>query len=122
MSAADRVLKEIAAQRTKQIMETKIPSVPSNSFIVAYLESFRSRPSDADTVKALETSNESDVLLKEAYEALDEKKWDDAIEKMKQAIEKNDFSAEVIAAKAFNLKSTFGFLMGEGNGVFDMFP
>ena len=113
MAAPDRLLKIISQQRTKAIMETKVYSMPSETFISAYMDSFRVSPTDAEILSDLNSDLESDSLLKKAYDSAAAKKWQDSFDFCQQAIVADSFYSESIKAKALNYRGTLHFLMGK---------
>jgi mitochondrial import receptor subunit TOM70 len=113
LNAVDRLIKEIATERTKETMATKKPSMPSKSFITAYMDSFRAQPSDGKIIAELETKSNSDLALKKTFEFASKGQWQDSFQACNEAIELDDFSEDFVKAKAFNYRGTLEFLRGE---------
>ncbi|KAH6591955.1 hypothetical protein BASA50_008354 [Batrachochytrium salamandrivorans] len=112
MTAPDRILKKISADMTAEFSKTKIPQMPSKTFIRAYMDSFRAEPSQVSIVENCQDTSESIQILKQAAEAIKERSWTEAFEHCVRAIDVNDFQNEKIEAIAHNLRGTFSFLMG----------
>jgi import receptor subunit TOM70 len=113
MIAPDRLLKVIAGERAAKIMKDKVAIMPSDSFISAYMNSFRAKPSNADVVSQLAGSNVSDGELLKVFEFAKKGKWVDSLNAVTNALEKNDFSVEKLKAIALNYRGTIYFLMGK---------
>jgi import receptor subunit TOM70 len=93
-------------------MLTKEKKLPSETFISAYLDSFRAKPSTEDLIKADDSTDESTLLLKQACEMLDKRDWSGCLELINQSILKNSWTSPKTHAKALNLRATFTFLIG----------
>jgi import receptor subunit TOM70 len=113
LNSVDRLLKDIATEKTKEIMASKVPAMPSPSFITAYMDSFRAQPSDAKVVAGLETANKSDLELKKTFEFSTARKWQESFDSCIAAIDADDFSDDTIKAKAYNFRGTLEFLRGQ---------
>lgn len=113
MAAPDRILKIIALERAKEIMETKVYTMPSETFISAYMDSFRATPTDSQIIEELNSDLESDSLLKKAFDSAAAKKWQHSYDLCEQAIVADAFESNLIKAKAFNYRGTLNFLMGK---------
>jgi import receptor subunit TOM70 len=113
MQPVDRMITSIASKKTKETLESKNNTVsfPSETFLRAYLDSFRARPSDADIVLGLELTEESDLLLQKSFSAYKSRKWEESYDYCEKAIELDKFSSNLIKSKALNYKATFFFLM-----------
>lgn len=112
MAAPDRLLKEIASEKTIEIMKGKDIKMPSETFIAAYMDSFRALPSDAQIISTVESDAESTMLLKSAFESVAKRSWQQAFDFCDQSITVGKFSDEIAESKALNLRGTFHFLMG----------
>ncbi|KAI8900668.1 hypothetical protein BC833DRAFT_580978 [Globomyces pollinis-pini] len=112
MAAPDRLLKVISTQRTEEIMKSKVTTMPSQTFISAYMDSFRATPSDAQIVLDLESETESDLLLKKTFTAYTKREWQTSFDLVNLAIKEDKFSDKLIKAKAYNYRATLHFLMG----------
>jgi import receptor subunit TOM70 len=112
MAAPDRLLKIISAKRTKIIMQDKVYSMPSETFISAYMDSFRSSPSDATIVASSASASESDLLLKGTFALATARKWQESYDATEAAIKSDSFSSEALKAIALNYRGTLRFLMG----------
>jgi import receptor subunit TOM70 len=115
MAAPDRILKVIASQKAIEISKTKQLSIPSQTFITAYLDSFRATPTDADIINELEDEDESVKLLKQVYIAKASRNWQESLDFVTKSIEANTFTDDKIKAKALNYRGTLLFLMGNVN-------
>lgn len=114
MAAPDRLLQVLANDRTKLIMVSKVHSVPSETFVSAYMDSFRATPLDSTIVLALSTAEfASDELLKQTFNSALNRKWQASLESCHEALEVGLFSSDLIKAKALNYRGTIRFLMGQ---------
>ncbi|KAI8919613.1 hypothetical protein BC831DRAFT_430948 [Entophlyctis helioformis] len=112
MAAPDRVLKVLATRSTAEVMKTKVAKMPSSTFIAAYLDSFRAAPTHASIVADHESTQDAVRLLKDAFVSLGAREWQKAFDLVCGAIETGSFENDVVEAIAYNLRSTFHFLMG----------
>ncbi|KAJ3276098.1 TOM (translocase of outer membrane) complex component [Terramyces sp. JEL0728] len=112
LAAPDRILKVIATAKARDVMKTKVAKMPSETFISAYMDSFRTIPNDYTITAELDTTNESDLLLKKTFEAAKARKWQESFDLAEETIAADDFSTEFIKAKALNYRGTILFLMG----------
>jgi import receptor subunit TOM70 len=115
MAAPDRILKVIASERATELLASKNETMPSETFITAYLDSFRSTPTDSTIIKELEASesDESLKVLKQAFEFVAKHEWQKSLELVSSAIELNTFVETSVKAKALNYRGTMYFLMGK---------
>lgn len=113
IQSADRVLRSLATEKVKERMEDlkNNESLPSPSFISAYLGSFRFDYCERLTSLALDNSSQGDLKMANVRDALKKKDWDSAYAFCKEALEAGLLNAD-IHALALNLYGTFNFLMG----------
>ncbi|KAH0151787.1 hypothetical protein KCU67_g10105, partial [Aureobasidium melanogenum] len=120
--AVERLLKKVAEQKAKAIMEKKQRRLPSATFITNYLQSFRDR-------KLAETISESSDLaensgkwwLRKGLLAMDKKTgegYNEAAEAYEKAIEAGDLGEN--EALAYNMRGTFKYLRGETDAIDDL--
>ncbi|CAO3592962.1 unnamed protein product [Absidia cylindrospora] len=110
----ERILKEVASTRAKEIMKIKTHRLPSNTYVSAYLDSFRPAKLDLPT-----TTDESsgDYYFAKAYHSLLDKDYTTALEASENAVALGCSPAYLPAA--LNLKGTFVFLKGDTKGALD---
>lgn len=112
MASPDRVLKELAAAKAKQMFASRTAALPSDTFLTAYFDSFRAQPSHESLVVSSDNKHESVVLLRTAFDCVKLHSYKDALDAVNKAIEVADFANDSFAAFALNLRGTIYFLMG----------
>ncbi|KAI8916161.1 hypothetical protein EDD86DRAFT_273010 [Gorgonomyces haynaldii] len=113
MAAPDRILKQLASVRTQEILKTKTPKMPSETFISAYMDSFRALPHISTLLIELAGDLESSALLREAGEKVNAREWTAAYELVNKSLSLEEFESSKAQALALNLRGTFHFLMGQ---------
>ncbi|KAJ3043774.1 TOM (translocase of outer membrane) complex component [Rhizophlyctis rosea] len=113
ITATDRVLKIIGKKKAEEVMKTKKSRLPSETFIAAYMDSFRLTSTGAKAIAELDGNEEADLLIKKAYAAVATRNWAEAYQFSVQSIENGNFSTQNLKALAYNLRGTFNFLKGD---------
>ncbi|ORZ05480.1 hypothetical protein BCR42DRAFT_337937 [Absidia repens] len=110
----ERILKEVASSRAKEIMKIKTHRLPSNNYVSAYLHSFRPAKLELPTTT---DKDSGDYYFAKAYGALLDKDYTTALEASEMAVELGCSPAYLPAA--LNLKGTFVFLKGDNEGALE---
>ncbi|KAI4746873.1 hypothetical protein E4T50_02799 [Aureobasidium sp. EXF-12298] len=112
--AVERLLKKVAEQKAKAIMEKKQRRLPSATFITNYLQSFRDRKlSDTISESSDLAENSGKWWLRKGLLAMDKKTgegYNEAAEAFEKAIEAGDLGEN--EALAYNMRGTFKYLRG----------
>lgn len=111
--AMERLLKKVSEQKAKELVKTKKQRLPSPTFVSAYLDSFR----QDNTPMSSAEGDSGDAYYNRARKALQEKKYDDAMEAFDKAVELGCSQQ----AQALNMKGTFVFLKGDTQGAVEDF-
>ncbi|GAA5853383.1 hypothetical protein JCM8547_002435 [Rhodosporidiobolus lusitaniae] len=111
-ASVERVMKALAAQKASEIMAKREPSLPSPTFITAYLTAFR--PQTPPTLPP--SPSQGDRTLQLAFEALDAKDFPHAFTLFSEALDQTPSTAEGKAA-ALNMRATFKFIMSDAEGA-----
>ncbi|TPX64440.1 hypothetical protein SpCBS45565_g05841 [Spizellomyces sp. 'palustris'] len=119
LSSADRILKTLAQTKAKEAIKSKSPRLPSDTFIAAYMDSFRlstEKPTVASkgtgAVLTQAAIEEGDAHLQRAFQAISDRKWDVAYEASTASVESGKLSS-FFEPLAYNLRATFSFLRGD---------
>ncbi|KAI9301753.1 hypothetical protein BJ944DRAFT_257413 [Cunninghamella echinulata] len=114
--AMERLLKQVASTRAKEIMETKknTLTLPSSTYVKAYLDSFR--PTNIELPTTTDESS-GDYYLAKAFRAVAESDYKCAAEYSEKAVELGCSSTYL--PYALNLKGTFVFLKGDAQGALE---
>ncbi|KAK7207180.1 hypothetical protein BZA70DRAFT_270670 [Myxozyma melibiosi] len=110
----DRMLMQCGEERAKGLLQNKTKSLPSISFVTAYIDSFHKRETPESITGAAEGSG--NAYLKQAIEASEKKTLAghyEALELVNKAI---DAEAEDLAW-ALDMRGTFKFLMADNEGA-----
>ncbi|CAO3609588.1 unnamed protein product [Cunninghamella echinulata] len=112
----ERLLKQVASTRAKEIMETKknTLTLPSSTYVKAYLDSFR--PTNIELPTTTDESS-GDYYLAKAFRAVAESDYKCAAEFSEKAVELGCSSTYL--PYALNLKGTFVFLKGDAQGALE---
>ncbi|KAI8093661.1 uncharacterized protein BX664DRAFT_112005 [Halteromyces radiatus] len=110
----ERLLKQLASTRAKEIMQAKKHRLPSTTYVSAYLDSFR--PANIELPTTTDESS-GDFHFAKAYRAALAKDYPTALEASEKAIELGCSAAYLPAA--LNLKGTFVFLKGDTQGALE---
>ncbi|KAI4737452.1 hypothetical protein E4T50_12048 [Aureobasidium sp. EXF-12298] len=120
--SVERLLKKVAEEKAKVIMEKKQRRLPSATFITNYLQSFRDRQlSDSISEGADLPENSGKWWLRKGLLAMDKKTgegYNEAAEAYEKAIEAGDLSEN--EAFAYNMRGTFKYLRGEADAIDDL--
>ncbi|KAG9735802.1 hypothetical protein KCU73_g10417, partial [Aureobasidium melanogenum] len=120
--AVERLLKKVAEQKAKAIMEKKQRRLPSATFITNYLQSFRDRKlSDTISESSDLAENSGKWWLRKGLLAMDKKTgegYNEAAEAYEKAIEAGDLGEN--EALAYNMRGTFKYLRGETDAIDDL--
>ncbi|KAG9513569.1 hypothetical protein E4T52_13579 [Aureobasidium sp. EXF-3400] len=120
--AVERLLKKVAEQKAKAIMEKKQRRLPSATFITNYLQSFRDRKlSDTISESSDLAENSGKWWLRKGLLAMDKKTgegYNEAAEAFEKAIEAGDLGEN--EALAYNMRGTFKYLRGETDAIDDL--
>ncbi|GAA5839632.1 hypothetical protein JCM11251_003563 [Rhodosporidiobolus azoricus] len=111
--SVERVMKSLASLKASQILSTREPTLPSPTFITAYLTAFR--PSPAPKLPA-ENPSQGDRTLELAFEALEAKDFPHALTLFNEALDQEPSTVEGKAA-ALNMRATFKFIMSDAEGA-----
>ncbi|MCO5604664.1 hypothetical protein L7F22_058834 [Adiantum nelumboides] len=112
--AVERVLKKIATSKAKEILRTREPKLPSPTFVTAYLEAFRPKP----TPELPQNPSQGDETLIRAYEACQARDYPHAFTLFNEAIEQG-LSNEDLEALAHNMRGTFKFVIGNAKSALE---
>ena len=113
--AVERLLKEVAEQKAKTIMDGKKNKLPSATFITNYLQSFRTRPPPAgleETADLDENSGKGQLQI--AIKAMQSKTaegYAKAAASFDKALELGDVGDH--EAFAYNMRGTFRYINGQ---------
>ncbi|KAG9551990.1 hypothetical protein KCU79_g12920, partial [Aureobasidium melanogenum] len=120
--AVERLLKKVAEQKAKAIMEKKQRRLPSATFITNYLQSFRDRKlSDTISESSDLAENSGKWWLRKGLLAMDKKTgegYNEAAEAFEKAIEAGELGGN--EALAYNMRGTFKYLRGETDAIDDL--
>ncbi|KAJ3241548.1 TOM (translocase of outer membrane) complex component [Chytriomyces hyalinus] len=111
ISTTDRVLKDLGTAKATEVMKTKVARLPSETFVKAYMDSFRPKNFGASIVAEFPTELPGDALLHKSYEAILARDWATATSALEEALEKE--MSENVRAFALNTMGTFSFLKGD---------
>ncbi|KAI4854923.1 hypothetical protein E4T45_03646, partial [Aureobasidium sp. EXF-8846] len=120
--SVERLLKKVAEEKAKVIMEKKQRRLPSATFITNYLQSFRDRQlSDSISESADLPENSGKWWLRKGLLAMDKKTpegYNEAAEAYEKAIDAGDLAEN--EAFAYNMRGTFKYLRGEADAIEDL--
>lgn len=120
--SVERLLKKVAEEKAKAIMEKKQRRLPSSTFITNYLQSFRDRKlSDSISESADLPENSGKWWLRKGLLAMDKKTgegYNEAAEAYEKAIDAGDLAEN--EAFAYNMRGTFKYLRGEADAIDDL--
>ncbi|KAJ3186541.1 TOM (translocase of outer membrane) complex component [Gaertneriomyces sp. JEL0708] len=117
LAATDRVLKSMAQQKAKVLMETRVAKLPSDTFTSAYMDSFHMTTKGVDAILKIEPVEEGDKEVLKAYEAVGKRDWSTAHEAVLAAFSNGNLSTTFVPL-AHNLRATFHFLLGDVDSAF----
>lgn len=112
MTNADRVLQAIGTKKAAELLADRPERLPSDSFVTAYMESFRQSSANIPDLLKIPVVTDSDIILHDALQAILDKKYSDAMNLCSKAIANGKMSTE-LEGIAYNLRGTFKFLVGK---------
>ncbi|KAI8819490.1 import receptor [Fimicolochytrium jonesii] len=112
LGSCDRILKNFAQSKAQEQIKNKVPRLPSDTFITAFMDSFRLTSKGAKTIVQHKAEKPGDKLVKKAFQGIIDHKWDEAQTATVEAVESGELSA-FWEPLAYNLRATFGFLRGD---------
>ncbi|TPX35003.1 hypothetical protein SmJEL517_g02511 [Synchytrium microbalum] len=112
VASTDRILKDIGKKMAEELMASKEKRLPSETFITAYMDSFRQTSTQISKITSLKAEQEGDTLVQEAFSLIASRKYKEAYEASVKAIKSGQFSAK-FEPLAYNLCGTFHFLKGD---------
>ncbi|KAK4453823.1 mitochondrial outer membrane 72K protein [Podospora aff. communis PSN243] len=114
-NAVERLLKKFAETKAKEILSTKAPKLPSSTFVINYLQSFRSKPRPAGLEESADLPEETGKgQLQIGLNHLDNKNtpaYEAAAAAFDKALELGDLGEH--EAFAYNMRGTFRCLRGK---------
>lgn len=117
--ALERLLKKVAEQKGKAILEAKGKKLPSATFVSNYLQSFRPKPIPEGLDEAADLSEESGKgQLRKGFLAMAKKTGDgyeEAARAFEKALELGDLGD--YEALALNMRATFTYLEGNAQAA-----
>ncbi|KAJ3407550.1 hypothetical protein CcCBS67573_g00680 [Chytriomyces confervae] len=111
ITTTDRVLKDLGTAKATEAWKSKVIRFPSDTFVKAYMESFRPKNFGASIVAGFPSELAGDALLAKSYEAIVAKDWASAMSILDEALAAE--MSENVRAFALNTKATFSFLKGD---------
>ncbi|KAI9037621.1 putative mitochondrial outer membrane translocase receptor (TOM70) [Aspergillus affinis] len=118
-NSLERLLKKVAEQKGKAIVEAKGKKLPSPTFVSNYLQSFRPQPLPEGLEESVELSEDSGKgLLRKGLIAMAKKTGDgyeEASTSFEKALEVGDLGE--FEALALNLRATFTYLSGNAQAA-----
>ncbi|RKO84808.1 hypothetical protein BDK51DRAFT_31162, partial [Blyttiomyces helicus] len=110
LQAVDRIVKQVGKVKATELFQSH--SLILVFYALAYMDSFRFTSRGAPEIADREAVEEGDVLIKAAFAAAAERKWVEARKACIEGIETGKLS-DGFEFLAYNLRGTFGFLMGD---------
>lgn len=118
-SSLERLLKKVAEQKSKAILDARTKKLPSATFVSNYLQSFRPMSLPEGLEESVELSEDSGKgLLRRGLIAMGKKTGDgyeDAASSFEKALEVGDL--QEFEALALNMRATFTYLGGNAAGA-----
>ncbi|KAJ3397577.1 TOM (translocase of outer membrane) complex component [Lobulomyces angularis] len=111
VESVDRVLKNIGTQKAAEIIKTRKEKLPSDTFITAYMESFRRTSSELSNFLTGSDITMADKVFKKAVMNIMNQEFAKAKSNIEKSIELGSLSKE-FEAFAYSLRGTFSFLTG----------
>ncbi|GAA5973994.1 hypothetical protein JCM11641_008202 [Rhodosporidiobolus odoratus] len=111
-ASVERVMKQLASEQAATILAQREPSLPSPTFITAYLTAFR--PSPPPALPANPSTGDNTLQL--AFEALSAKDFTHAFSLFNESLNQGISSPEN-KAEALNMRATFKFIMSDAEGA-----
>ncbi|ORX40842.1 mitochondrial import receptor subunit tom40 [Kockovaella imperatae] len=113
-ASVERCLKNLAAKKAKEMLDTREPKLPSPTFISSYLSAFR--PHEKPTLPENSTQGDQTLLL--AFDAQEAADYAHAMTLANEAIDQG-ISWKQGQAEAYNMRGTYKFLIGDSVGARD---
>ncbi|KAK3069275.1 TOM (translocase of outer membrane) complex component [Teratosphaeriaceae sp. CCFEE 6253] len=121
--AVERLLKKVAEQKAKAIMEGKEKKLPSPTFVSNYLQSFRARPLPVGLEESAELEEGSGKwYLRKGLLAIQQRTgegYTEAADCFDKAIEKDHLDKHEFSAYAYNMRGTFRYLKGGNDSALE---
>lgn len=118
-NSLERLLKKIAEQKSKAILESRSKKLPSATFVSNYLQSFRPKPLPEGLEESVDLPEDSGKgLLRKGLVAMGKKTGDgyeEAAAAFEKALEVGDLGE--CEALALNMRATFTYLGGNASGA-----
>ena len=119
--SVERLLKKVAEAKAKTILQGKVKKLPSPTFVINYLQSFRPKPAPEGLEETADVEEETGIgQLKAGLIAMNKKTgegYDTAAVCFDKALELGDLGDH--EAFAHNMRGTFRYLRGENNDALD---
>lgn len=119
--SVERLLKKVAEQKGKAILENKTKRLPSSTFVSNYLQSFRQKPVPAGLEDSADIAEDSGKgQLRKSLHSITMKTaeaYADADESVQKAIELNELGEH--EALAYNMRGTFKYLKGDNRDALE---
>ena len=109
----ERLLKKVAEQKAREMLQDRSARMPASSFISAYLDAFRQKPAPEITS---EDESQGDVHLKRALDSIAARQYKTAISHLQDA-EGKPFGSADLEALALNTAATFKFVRADVEGA-----
>ncbi|KAI9340794.1 hypothetical protein DFJ73DRAFT_844470 [Zopfochytrium polystomum] len=119
IAMTDRILKDIGKAKTDELMKVKTPRLPSDTFVKAYMDSFRPSFNGADVVAAMQDVTQGDAAVKKAFALLPSHEWAKSMAAVGEALKLK--LSRPFEIHGLNLAGTFAFLRGDVNGAAELF-
>ncbi|KAI8809786.1 hypothetical protein BJ742DRAFT_738047 [Cladochytrium replicatum] len=119
MDATDRVLKEIGKQKSVAIMKSKQIRLPSEAFILAYMDSFRQTSVHIPILLQFEPETEGDKKLQNSLAHIRDRQYSLAAEECEEAVRLG--LSKQFAGLGYNIRGTFSFLKGDASAALEDF-
>ncbi|KAI9204150.1 uncharacterized protein BJ171DRAFT_394502, partial [Polychytrium aggregatum] len=116
LNSMDRVMKRLGKDQAAEIMKTRKFQLPSETFITAYMDSFRQTSAHAQRIIDLTPVEEGDRLVQSSFRLILERKYTEASEAAFKACDSP--LSDAFKYHAFNIRGTFSFLKGDVNAAF----
>ena len=120
-NSLERLLKKVAEQKSKAILDARSKKLPSATFVSNYLQSFRPRPLPEGLEESVELSEDSGKgQLRKGLISMAKKTGDgyeDAAAAFEKALEVGDLAD--FEALALNMRATFTYLGGNAQGALE---
>lgn len=117
--AVERLLKKLAEQKARVIMEGKGKKLPSATFVSNYLQSFRPKPMPEGLNEEAELEEESGKgQLRKGFQSLNRRTsdgYEEAARAFERALELGDLGD--FEALALNMRATFTYLAGDADAA-----